>query len=514
MQPGQNPQTADQPMRRRLTAILAADVAGFARLVAENEEDTLRRFKQAEAMFSRLVTQHHGRVFNTAGDAILAEFPSALDAARCAIDMQAANNAEQDPIPATRQIRFRIGIATGDVLVTQEGDLLGDSVNIAARLESIAEPGGICISEDVRTHVTNKISLDVIDLGEQTLRNIPRPIRAFKLVPAGRADASAVSRRRFVFTAPRVWLICALAFVTAGVLILLNSPRWLASPQKFAAQGSSKSVSNSRPFDAFAVPLVTDRVRASLADFARQPDFKAIAISHIGWGIASGAADAVSAEREAIDRCKKRDPKGDCKIYALGDAVVAPPLPLPAAADLHVDPLDTPLTIAEAAGIRGMPTAAGLQGFIEQGDHKALAISDVGFSSVANRPDRNEAVRLVTERCSDFSRTACLLIAVDGFLTVRIPRSYRAVRPYTLAGDAEMSEADRREVEKIYAGGDWRALVRGASRRWYAVGNLESEAAAAERALQACRSAEPDCILRAVGNFRVEEGAVSARPAK
>jgi class 3 adenylate cyclase len=502
MEPAPTPQTADQPMRRRLTVILAADVAGYSRLVAEAEEETLTRFKQAETMFARLVAQHHGRIFNTAGDAILAEFPSALDATRCAIDVQAANNAEQDPLPAARQLRFRIGIATGDVLVTHEGDLLGDSVNIAARLEGIAEPGGICISEDVRTHVANKIRLDVVDLGEQTLRNIPRPIRAFKLVPAGQTAPGSVRRRGLPVAG---WALGALACVAAAVLVGMNAPRWFARPQLFTMQGSRGGESKSRAFDASAVPLVTDRVRANLADFDRQPDFKAIAISHIGWGVASGAADAVSAEREAIDRCKRRDPKGDCKIYAVGKVVVAPPLPLPAAADLRGDPLDLPLTAAAVAGIKGMPTAAGLEAFIAERDHKALGISEVGFSAIANRPDRAEVVRLVTERCSDFSRTACLLVAVDGFLTVRIPHAYRAVRPYTLAGDTEMSEGDRREVAKIYAGRDWRALVRGASQRWYAVSDMDSETAAVEGAFRACRAAEADCSLHAVGNFRVEE---------
>jgi class 3 adenylate cyclase len=504
MEPAHTPETVDHhSMRRRLTVILAADVVGYSRLVAEAEEETLRRFKQAETVFARLVAQHHGRIFNTAGDAILAEFPSALDATRCAIDVQAANNAEQDPLPATRQLRFRIGIATGDVLVTQEGDLLGDSVNIAARLESIAEPGGICISEDVRTHVANKIRLDVVDLGEQTLRNIPRPIRAFKLVPAGQATPAPSSARRRGLSVT-VWAFCAFACVAAAALVVMNAPPWLARPQWFTMQGSSGGESMPRAFDASTVPLVTDRVRANLADFDRQPDFKAIAISHIGWGVASGAADAASAEREAIDRCKRRDPKGDCKIYAVGKAVVAPPLPLPAAADLRVDPLDLPLTAGEVAGIKGIPTTAGLEAFIADRDHKALAISEVGFSAIANRPDRAEVVRLVTERCSDFSRTACLLVAVDGFLTVRIPRTYRALRPYTLAGDTEMSESDRREVAKIYAGRDWRALVRGASRRWYAVSDMDSETAAVEAALRACRATEFDCALRAVGNFRVQ----------
>src|ERR1700740_2328080 len=172
MEPAQSPEPADA-MRRRLTVILAADVAGYSRLVAEDEEDTLQRFKQAAAAFAQLATRHHGRIFNTAGDAILAEFPSALYATRCAITVQEANNAEQETLPSARQLRFRMGIAVGDVVLAENGDLLGDPVNIAARLESIAEPGGICISEDVRSHVLNKIALDAVDLGEQKLRNIP-----------------------------------------------------------------------------------------------------------------------------------------------------------------------------------------------------------------------------------------------------------------------------------------------------------------------------------------------------
>jgi class 3 adenylate cyclase len=506
MEAAQTPDTAaGANMRRRLTVVLAADVVGYSRLVADDDEDTLQRFGQAAAIFADLVTKHHGRVFSTAGDAILAEFLSAVDATRCAIEFQEINNAEQSSLPPPRQLRFRMGIAMGDVVVTAQGNPLGDPVNIAARLESIAAPGGICISEDVRSHVLNKLRLAAVDLGEQKLRNIPRPIRVFKLVPAGRADSSAVSGRRFTVTVPRVWLICALVAVIAGVLILLSSPRWLASPQRFTAQGVSKAANTARPFDARVVPLVIDRVRASLADFEQQPDFKAIAISHSGWGVASGAADAASAEREAIDRCKKRDPKGDCKIYAVGNMVVAPPLPLPSAADLHAEPLEMPLSAAEVADIRGMPSAAGLEAFLKQRDHKALAISENGFSSIANRADRTEAVRLAVERCSDFARVACLLISVDGFVTVRIPHARRAVRPYVLAGDNDMSDADRQAVGQIYAGRDWRALVRGGTGHWYAVSARESESAAVEDAMGACRAAERDCTLRALGNFRVEE---------
>jgi hypothetical protein len=403
-------------------------------------------------------------------------------------------------------LHFRMGIAMGDVVVTAQGGLLGDPVNIAARLESIAAPGGICISEEVHSHVFNKLRLAAGDLGEQKFHNIPRPIRAFKLVTPGQGGTPPGLNRRpwLAWPTPRLWTVLGLALAGGVGIVVATGPHW-STRFPFTVQVSSSSTSVARAFDPTLVPLVTDRVRAGLADFAQQPDFKAIAISHSGWGVASGAPDVVSAEREAIDRCKKRDQKGDCRIYAVGAKVVSPPLPLPSAADLHVEPLDVPLSASEAVGIRGMPSAGGLEAFLKDRDHKALAISESGFSSIANRADRAEAVRLAVERCSDFSRVACLLISVDGFLTVRIPRARGAVRPYVLAGDNDMSDADRHAIGQIYAGRDWRALVRGGTGHWYAVSARDSETAAIEDGLQACRVAERDCALRAVGNFRVEE---------
>jgi class 3 adenylate cyclase len=488
-------------MRRRLTVILASDVAGYSRLVAADEEDTIHRFKRSASVLIDLVTKHQGRVFNTAGDATLAEFDSAVNAARCAIDFQDANNAQNAAVAEGRKLLFRIGIALGDVLVAENGDLLGDAVNIAARLEGIAEPGGICISDDIRIHVLNKIRLNLIDLGEQTLRNIPRTIRAFKLSPEVEAAPrpQAKQRRPLALRRPGVRTASALAL---GVIMLAIAVGYL---RFFPNAVGSNPAEATRLFDPASVPLVSDRVRGNFANFNQLPDFKAIAISYIGWGIASGAVDVASAEREAIDRCKQRDQRGDCRIYARGSQVVLPQLPLPLAADLHVVPLDIPLAPADVSGIKGMPTPAGLDAFIKAKDHKALAVSGVGFSSQMDRPELAEAIRLSVERCSDYSHAACLLVSVDGFLTVRIPQSHRAVRPYTLASDPDMSETDKQRIGAIYAGKDWRALVRGGSKRWYAVGEAESEASAVDRALKTCRAAESECALHAVGNFRVDD---------
>ena len=491
--------TASPDMRRKLTVILASDVAGYSRMVGADEEDTVRRFGEAAAEFAGLVQTHRGRVFNTAGDAILAEFASAVDATRCAIAIQDANNARNAAVPAERKILFRIGLAVGDVVVADSGDLLGDAVNIAARLEGIADPGGICASEDVLNHVQSKIPLSATDLGKQSLKNIQRPICAFKLAPDGRTASTRIeSALKPHVRLPKIWVWSAAACAAAVIAMLFI---WKFQP--FSQQAVPVAVN--APFDAAKIPLVTDRVRSALADFAREPSFKAIAISRIGWGVASGAHDTVSAEREALDRCRKRDQKGDCRIYALGNQVVWPALRLPLPADLHVEPSNVPLVPQQLASVKGVPNTAGLQAYLADSNHKALAISDNGFSSMKDRETQTEAIRLAVERCSDFARAPCLLISVDGFLSVKIPTSYGVVRPYTLAGETEMSEADKVRIGKIYGAKDWRALARGASNTWYAVSAMDLEAVAAEGALKACRAAEQDCKLWAIGNFRVAE---------
>jgi class 3 adenylate cyclase len=496
-------------MRRKLAVILASDVAGYSRLVAADEEDTVRRFRQAAAAFCERVQRYRGRVFNTAGDAILAEFESAVDATRCALDIQDANSAQNVAIEASRRLLFRIGIAIGDVLVSDNGDLLGDGVNIAARLEGIAAPGGICISEDVRTHVLNKIGVGFQDLGEQTLKNIPRAVRAFRLGAAdGNAAAPAAKSKRW-FAAP-VWVGGAVATVAllavSGAVLVARYP---SAPPPANVPPATAAAGADRRFDPANVPLVTDRVRDSLADYVRRPDFKAIAISRLGLGVSSGLPDQVAAERDALDRCKRRDQNGDCRIYAVGDSVVWPPSPSPLPADSRTEPLDIALQPADSKFVKGMPTEAGVDAFLKAKNHKALAVSEAGFSSgfstMPDRTDPAEAIRLAVERCSDYAKSPCVLVSVDGFLTVRIPRSYGRVRLYTLGGETEMGEADKERIAKIYGGKDWRALAKGGSGRWYAVNAAESETAAADRVMEDCRRAETECELRAIGNFRVDK---------
>src|ERR1700688_1529872 len=172
-----------QIVERKLSTIVSADVAGYSRLMGEDEEQTLKIFRGHKKVFESLVALHRGRIFNTAGDAILAEFPSAVEAVRCATDIQSALRTRNDQFPPTRQVRFRIGINLGDVMV-QGQDLLGDGVNVAARLQTAAQPGGICLSGSVYDQIRNKLSLSFQSLGERNFKNIQQPVRTFSILEA------------------------------------------------------------------------------------------------------------------------------------------------------------------------------------------------------------------------------------------------------------------------------------------------------------------------------------------
>lgn len=180
-------------MKRKIAVILAADIAGYSRLIAEDEEETLRRFEGYRAVFTDFVDRAGGRIFNTAGDAILAEFQSAVEAVRCAVDVQESLKARNLAYPPSRHMNFRIGITIGDVVEREGGDLLGDGVNIAARLESVAPPGGICVSRSVHEAVASKMALRFADAGPQALKNIPERIHAYTLTVEEGEPASVVT---------------------------------------------------------------------------------------------------------------------------------------------------------------------------------------------------------------------------------------------------------------------------------------------------------------------------------
>ncbi|HEY1299484.1 MAG TPA: adenylate/guanylate cyclase domain-containing protein [Stellaceae bacterium] len=230
--------TAETAVERKLAAIFAADVAEYSRLMGLDEVGTLRRLQAYRVVLDRLIAEHHGRIFNTAGDSVVADFASALDAVECALAVQQAIAAENASCPPEEQMRFRIGIHVGDVLV-DGSNLYGDSVNIAARLQALAEPGGICLSGAVREQIGARLPAGFASLGEQRVKNIADPVRVFRLeggdAAAPRATAAPARRGR---TKP-----LALGLIAAVVLLLAAAAAWWLQTQPGAPSHAAPRLS-------------------------------------------------------------------------------------------------------------------------------------------------------------------------------------------------------------------------------------------------------------------------------
>ena len=219
---------------RKLAAILAADVAGYSRLAGADEERTLARLRALRSdLLDPTIALHHGRVVKRTGDGILIEFRSVVDAVRCAIELQNGMVERNAGLPPERRIEFRIGIHLGDVVEESDGDLMGDGVNIAARLEGIAKPGAICLSEDAYRQVKSRLDLAVNDLGTTQLKNITEQVRVYSLEVGNPATGKPTKKS----AAPKAWVrlaspraatllvaVAAVGIVTWQVVERLGAP--------------------------------------------------------------------------------------------------------------------------------------------------------------------------------------------------------------------------------------------------------------------------------------------------
>ena len=206
----------EEPVKRRLTTILVADVVGYSRLMHTNEEATLKQLEASRELLAQLVKQHEGRIFNTGGDSVLAEFDSAVEAVRCAALFQKENSKFNTGIDSDDAIKFRIGINIGDVMI-RDGDLFGDGVNIAARLEGLGEPDGICISANVFEQIKNKVPFEFENMGPQEVKNIAEPVNAYRMTSTGSGIAAGVNQT--AAKSRRLTLLIALvALLIAGGL--------------------------------------------------------------------------------------------------------------------------------------------------------------------------------------------------------------------------------------------------------------------------------------------------------
>jgi DNA-binding winged helix-turn-helix (wHTH) protein len=270
------------------------------------------------------------------------------------------------------------------------------------------------------------------------------------------------------------------------------------------ASRTAPSVRPTKKFDASVVPLVDDDTRLVLTNYATRPDHKALAIGGGGQlHVADGAKTAENAQEVALQGCfaKFRRP---CKVYATGADIVWPEqsIPLPAPRDLRTEPLGTPLD----PGAIPLISAENRRTIADRSQAKnvsmALALS-TGRYLLHQSATSKEAIRVAVERCSFLYERPCLILAVDGFLTVQIPRTRRVTRTFLPSTETEIPDVDRERIAGTYQGREWRAIARGDTGRWHAIADAPSEEAAIDTALKSCAQADHGCRLYAIGNFRV-----------
>jgi class 3 adenylate cyclase len=537
-------------MKRKIAAIFAADIAGYSRLVAEDEEETLRRLASYRQVTDDFIARSGGRIFNTAGDAVLAEFPSAVEAVRCAIDIQESLRTRNMAYPPSRQMSFRIGITIGDV-VERDGDLLGDGVNIAARLEGLAEVGGICISRAVHEQVANKLSVQFADLGAQEVKNIPTPVHAF-MVGMRREDGGyrTLPTKKPPAAGPNwMWpvaatVVCVVAIGVGGWLYSTKIGTPLASRQPPSASqdaapassppaspvaaprrdmatpalppsASPQPVPPGEKFAAETVPFVTDRIRGILAsEYATAADYKAFALNINGINdFVSGQSNEDAARNAALERCQKRaeavqSPR-KCEIYAIGNTVVYPQgrPPMPPPPWIRHDPsTERPLVARELPLIRD-PGKVRIEGTYMPGrKSKSIAVGPgAQFIFYLGGETTEESERRALESCGAVAGVACMILAVDDSFVVPVPSTLKATGLFRAAGNSSIAADAREDVARKLADASsgWNAVAVGAAGRPGLALKAASEQNAVNEALAACARGDSDCHVIAIGPFSV-----------
>ncbi len=537
-------------MKRKIAAIFAADIAGYSRLVAEDEEETLRRLASYRQVTDDFIARYGGRIFNTAGDAVLAEFPSAVEAVRCAIDIQESLRTRNMAYPSSRHMSFRIGITIGDV-VERDGDLLGDGVNIAARLEGLAEVGGICVSRAVHEQVANKLSVQFADIGEQEVKNIPTPVHAY-MVAMRRGDGTiATPQLKKPAAAPAapswmwplaVTVVCLVGIGVAGFLYFTKlelpgasrdsssasnvpapAPSSSATPApapaptsaNAAPPPSSPPIPSSGKLAAEAVPFVGDRARLALAsEYAAAADHKAFALNVTGNNaFVTNQPNEEAAKTAALEQCQKKadnvqSPR-KCEIYAVGNTVVYPhgKPPMPPLPWIRHDPsVEKPFAAKDMPIVRD-PGKTRLESVYAPGrKSKSVAVGPGGhFIFNIGGESAEELARRSLESCGALAGVACMIVAVDDVFVVPVPATLKVTgffhpdRNSSIAADARDDVA--RQLTDASSG--WNAVAVGVSGRPGLGLKTANEQNAVNDALGNCARRDSDCHVIAIGPFAV-----------
>jgi class 3 adenylate cyclase len=539
---------------RRLTTIISIDVVGFSTMSARNEEHALDLLGVRMATAETIVKHHRGRVFKLTGDGLLAEFVSPVEAVRASLEIQEAMRSANATAGPDDQLVLRIGINLGDIVESGD-DLMGDAVNVAVRLESIAPQGGICVSAAIYEQIVGKLTRGAEDMGEQHVKNIPRPIHAYRLTPGGKTPLvtppppmrKASSR-----------LVAVIAGVAAVSVVAIGSA-WLMhermKPTPQAAQAAAAppatpatpaaaavaaaptvapvatsestaappppldpSVMGPRIYDAADVPFVPDFRRQALENYAEAEGSKAMAINVRGiFAVTTRRIDDPTARHLALEDCNRMvhrevpivRPIDHCMTYAVGNNVVwsyrAPPLPpapyVPAARP------SPPITFDAAAVplLMGENARQNLADHYMKSDRKrALVLGRDHFDWWSPSETEADAIKRNLQICGHLTGRPCVVYSVEDQVLVRTPQLHKAINIFTPQAVTNLDARQQEALERYLVANDWRAIALARNGRLGIVSGRASESAAANDAVGECaRAGGTECAVLAIGPFVV-----------
>lgn len=513
---------------RRLTAILAADIAGYSALMGANEVDTLAALKGHQSAIFPLIGVYDGRIIDTAGDGILAEFASVYNAVKCAIAIQEIMTERNASVAPDRRMQFRIGINQGDVLFDENSRIFGDGINVAARLELICEPGSICISRKVYEEVKHRFEIHYSDIGEQTLKNIAEPVHAYLIKVSGTASSAAPATDPRPLAAPRS-VLPRLAAIAAAAVALVTAVAAVLWSQGWHF-GSTTLEERLAGVLAAAVPQrAVDKRRSDLEAYLAGRHHRAFAVAPKAHGVwrTHGWGSRLEAEEKVLERCQMHYDEA-CGLVAADNDVVSNAI----AANLAVRSADrvrfsgtfTPDRLPGVA--QSVRDRADVVGYVAARGPKASALHPLGVlrivqSAVSQREAEAVALRGCNEEATQLQAGSgpCYLYAVDNRVVLPL-RSTVPLTPEARTGSTtslrdELTEIITRlaplytyrdeQVRLYLASAAHKALAVAPPGASWRVAGQESAFIAQERVLEACqvRHGKP-CALVAVNDTLVD----------
>ena len=552
---------SDTQLVRRLTTIVAIDVVAFSTMSARDEEHALALLGTRMDTAGTLIRHHRGRVFKLTGDGLLAEFASPVEAVRAALEIQEAMRSANATAGENDQLNLRIGVNLGDIVESGE-DLMGDAVNVAVRLESIATTGGICVSSSVFEQITGKLTLGAEDIGEQHVKNIPRPIHAYRLTLDGSKPAAAPHPAQQIAKAsPRSRLIlvgsavAALAVAAVGGMLYLRqgpvaqgvqtadvaTPPVASPPAPSAAPSASVATAPTVPpapapapaqapaspppaaeppprlFDPSEVPFVPDFRSRALRNYASATDFKALALNVRGlFAMSTRRTDDATARRAALEECNtivKREVAvvrdyDRCMLYAVGDKVVwsfrSPAMPPPPYIPSARPEPPIPFEGAKVPLTNSNARQKLAENYEKAERKRALVLGHNRFDWWTPSENEADAIRRNLQICGHLTGRPCVVYALNNEVLVRTPQTMRLVDVFIPQDLANVPADQRAALDQYLIANDWRAVAIAGNGRIGIVSGKASEDEAKTEALKACAQAGgTGCAVTAVGPFLV-----------